>query len=236
MSEKDSVGDHLKSDEYKSKKEEILKKASDIIEKNKDHVRPKKSPEEIQALIETYREQLQNENMQPPPPPTFVDENGKSIFENTSDVNLNVGMPQRFKGSRAGEIPLEERKPVKQNYIPSELSSPREFNEMTSMPQQQAYPPQPPQPPQPTQHQREIAEKEFYQTTDLVFYDITGEEYREYMYNNGGILRINNPWKLAISRSNNHRIVTRDGFSYIIAPNWIAIRFRKREGEPSFAF
>jgi len=231
--EKDSVGDHLKSDEYKSKKEEILKKASDIIEKNKDRPRVKKSPEEIQSLIETYREQLHKENMQPPPPPTFVDENGKPIFENKSEVNLNVGMPRRFKGSRAGEIPLEERKPVKEDHMPPELSSPREFNEMTSVPQQQAYPPQPPQP---TQHQREIAEREFYQTTDLVFHDISGEEYREYMYNNGGILRINNPWKLAVSRSNNHRIVTRDGFSYIIAPNWIAIRFRKREGEPSFAF
>ena len=215
MVKTDSIGEHLKSDEYKKKK--ALQKANEIIDRHKT-TRPKRTPEEIQALINTYRDQLQNENMQPPPPATFVDEFGKPIFENKSDINFG-GMPQRFKGERAG-IPLGDKR--------DSLSDARQSN----LNEQKLFP----QPPPMTQKQHELANKEFYETTTLDFKDISGEVYREYMYNNGGVLRIDKPWKLAVSRSNNHRVVTTDGFSYIIAPTWIAIRFKKKKGEPSFAF
>lgn len=214
MSKEDSVGDHLKSKEYKDKKKEILARASSVVAKNKPIKRPKRTSQQIQQLIDTYRDQLHNENMQPPPPPEFVDEFGKPIFENKSEIQLNVGMPQRFKGTRAG---LPGMTAVKGSLKPSE---PR-----MSLP-----------PPPMTMNQMNDNDREFSHTTDLTFKDLTTEEYREYMYNNGGVLRVVKPWKLAISRSGNHRVATQDGFSYIIVPGWIAIRVKKKVGTPAFTF
>jgi DNA primase len=227
--EKDSIGNHLKSKQYKKKKEAILQKADEIIKTHKEPTKKKLTPQEIQAKVDAYREQLRNENMQPPPPPTFVDEQGNPIFEDKSDIHWG-GMPRRFKGTRAG-LPPGELQPVQRTPQPQPV-------QRTPQPQPvQRSPPQPrPQPPRITPQEYAQMEKEFHHTTDLDFKDISGEEYREYMYNNGGVLRIVNPWKLAISKSGNHRIATLDGYSYIIAPNWIAIRFRKKVGEPSFAF
>ena len=91
-------------------------------------------------------------------------------------------------------------------------------------------------PPPMTMKQIDDINKEFTHTTDLTFRDLSTEEYREYMYNNGGVLRILQPWKLAISRSGNHRVATKDGFSYIIVPGWIAIRVKKKVGAPAFTF
>lgn len=75
-----------------------------------------------------------------------------------------------------------------------------------------------------------------YHTTDLEFKDISTEVYREYMYSNGGVLRVEKPIQIAISRSGNHRIITEDGMSYIVAPQWLAIRFKVKPGAANFSF
>ena len=250
MSEKDNVGNYLKSEEHKEKMKEAHRKASELKEKFKEpkRVRPRISDEEAQKRIDQQRDMIHNENMQPPPPPEFVDEFGKPIFENRSDIQLNVGMPQRFKGSRAG-VPIKqssleqvtmprrftgERAGLKPEYQPSAPPTPREMYEMnkTQAPPQMSLP----QPPPMTMQQMNDNDREFSHTTDLTFRDLSTEEYREYMYNNGGVLRILQPWKLAISRSGNHRVATKDGFSYIIVPGWIAIRVKKKVGAPAFTF
>jgi hypothetical protein len=226
MSKEDSLGEHLKSSERKERKKEILARASDVVNKNKGVDSPKRSSEEIQELIEIHRNQLHNENMQPPPPPTFVDEFGKPIFEDQSDISLNVGMPRRFKEERAEPV-----KPVKPAYHQSAPPTTREMYGMVNSQEVRNIPP-----PQQTMQQQYNSNKEFSHTTDLMFHDLNTEEYREYIYNNGGVLRVLQPWKLGISKSGNHRVATRDGFSYIIVPNWIAIRIKKKEGAPSFTF
>ncbi len=227
MSKEDSVSEHLKSDERKTRKKEILDRASSVVAKNKPTKRPKRSNEEIQQMIESYREQLHDENMQPPPPAEFVDEFGKPIFENKSEIQLNVGMPVRFKGTRTGlpgmtAVPgsFKETK----NGLQENVEKVRKFNAP------------PPQAPPMTMKEMNDNDREFSHTTDLTFRDLTTEAYREYMYNNGGVMRILQPWKLAISRSGNHRVATVDGFSYIIVPGWIAIRVKKKVGAPAFTF
>lgn len=233
MSEEDSVGKYLKSKEHEDKMKEAHERASKLLERGKERSRPRRTPEEAQRMIDSQREMIHAENMQPPPPPEFVDEFGKPIFVDKSKIVFGGNMmPQRFKGNRAGlpglrAVPgsLKESKP-RVEYIKEAIEDVRKFD---SAPPQIAPPPM-------TMKQMEDNDREFSHTTDLQFRDLTTEEYREYMYNNGGVLRILQPWKLAISRSGNHRVATLDDFSYIIVPGWIAIRVKKKVGTPAFTF
>ena len=56
--------------------------------------------------------------------------------------------------------------------------------------------------------------------------DITVELYREYIYQDGTRLRIENPAQLLVSASGGHRIITEDAVCYYIATGWIAIEWR----------
>ena len=223
----DEIAEYLGSKEHKDKIALANKKASELIELHSEKKRPRKSNEQIQREIDDMRSQMRDE---PAPSQEFLDENGKNVFEDKSDINFG-GMPRRFKGSRGG-LPPEPRKELKNTYIPSAPPTPREMYEMKKF--DSAHPQR--VPPLMTMKETEYNDREFSHTTDLVFRDLTTEEYREYMYNNGGVMRILQPWKLAISKSGNHRVATQDGFSYIIVPGWIAIRVKKKAGAPSFTF
>lgn len=245
MSQEDNVGEYLKSKEHKDKMKQAHSKASELQEKYKeeDRPRPRRTPQEAQMMIDQQREMVHNENMQPPPPPEFTDEFGKPIFEDQSDINFGGSMmPRRFKGERAG---------LKREGLPGMRAVPGSLRDSTSDSRQSALNQQKmltlprdskefvqreTAPPQMTMKQMSDNDREFSHTTDLTFRDLTTEQYREYMYNNGGVLRILQPWKLAISRSGNHRVATVDGFSYIIVPGWIAIRIKKKVGAPAFTF
>ena len=111
-----SAEEYLKSDEREERKKEILKKASEVVETHKERPRPKRSPQEIQRMIDDYREQLRQENMQPPSP-EIID--GDTGFENRSEIIFGA-MPQRFKGTRAGlpPEPNKEAKPYIQQSAP----------------------------------------------------------------------------------------------------------------------
>jgi hypothetical protein len=74
---------------------------------------------------------------------------------------------------------------------------------------------------------------------ELKFSDISDEEFREYLYiidDEPIALQISNPVALHVSASGGHRLVDADGHSYYVAPGWIAIHFKVKEGKPAFAF
>lgn len=76
--------------------------------------------------------------------------------------------------------------------------------------------------------------------------DISEETEREYLYpgENPGddlrILRVEEPLELRVEPSSlgghAHRIKTKDGFGYYIAPGWLALRWKVAAGQPIFKF
>ena len=66
------------------------------------------------------------------------------------------------------------------------------------------------------------------------FVNISSELFREYLYANGGKIRIENPLKLAVAKNNAHRLFDMSECCYYIPPNWIAIVWKARPGHPNF--
>ena len=56
----------------------------------------------------------------------------------------------------------------------------------------------------------------------LPFKDISGEVYREYVYESGARYRVEDPIALHVSVSGGHRIITAEGLSVYVIPGWIA--------------
>lgn len=73
----------------------------------------------------------------------------------------------------------------------------------------------------------------FINESSLTFTDISSEEYREYSYGDKQI-RIDKPLKLHVSKSGGHRIFSEDGLSRYIAPGWVQIIWKAKEGSPHF--
>jgi P pilus assembly chaperone PapD len=75
--------------------------------------------------------------------------------------------------------------------------------------------------------------------TKDVWNDISVETERTYIYSDYE-LTIKNPEKLHVSVSSlgghAHRITTKDGVAYYIAPGWKAISWKVAEGNPLFKF
>jgi len=76
--------------------------------------------------------------------------------------------------------------------------------------------------------------------TKDVWNDISCEKYREYLYADGSVLRIDNPFKIHIAKSSlgghAHRITTCSDKAYYVSPGWIAIRWEAFSGYPLFKF
>lgn len=64
--------------------------------------------------------------------------------------------------------------------------------------------------------------------------DITSEEYREYRYSNGGVLRIMAPKQLYVLGNGSHRIVDEDGMTHRPTPGWLCLSWKPRPGQPPF--
>lgn len=75
---------------------------------------------------------------------------------------------------------------------------------------------------------------EFNNATNLVFTDIQSEEYREYEFDSGRILKITAPLKLNVAPSGGHRLYDEAGVSHYIPKGWIALRWKARVGQPNF--
>ena len=75
---------------------------------------------------------------------------------------------------------------------------------------------------------------EFKNDTDLVFDDISSEQYREYNFGKNGFVKINNPLKLNVSASGGHRLYDASGQSHYIPAGWISVSWKSKEGLPNF--
>jgi hypothetical protein len=70
---------------------------------------------------------------------------------------------------------------------------------------------------------------------DIVYKDISSEEWREYIFSNNDILRIDFPVGLNVGK-NGHRVFNEEGISYYIPNHYTAIRFKSKANKPPFAF
>ena len=63
--------------------------------------------------------------------------------------------------------------------------------------------------------------------------DIQSEQYREYIYPDGSVLRIDEPQNLYIFEGKSgwtQRVTTQSGLTYRPTPGWNGIRWQNREG------
>lgn len=71
--------------------------------------------------------------------------------------------------------------------------------------------------------------------SDNVFTNIVSEEFRVYVFpNGGGNVKIENPMWLSVSKSGGHRILDGDGFCHYIPPSWIHLWWKVKDNEPHF--
>lgn len=66
------------------------------------------------------------------------------------------------------------------------------------------------------------------------FTDISSEQFREYTFAGGDVVRIEKPSKLHVSESGGHRVLDGAGESHYIPPKWIRLRWVAKEGSPPF--
>lgn len=64
--------------------------------------------------------------------------------------------------------------------------------------------------------------------------DIQSEEFREYIYEDGNVLVIENPIELFITDTGSHRVIAEDGRVYRPTPGYLGIAWKPRKGEPAF--
>jgi hypothetical protein len=70
----------------------------------------------------------------------------------------------------------------------------------------------------------------------LKFKSLEDEEYREYAFPTGSVVRIELPIALNVSASGGHRVLDSDGISHYIPGGWIHLKWKVKEGKPHFAF
>lgn len=64
--------------------------------------------------------------------------------------------------------------------------------------------------------------------------DLTSEEFREYVYDDGNVLLIKAPVELYITETGSHRVVAADGRTYRPTPGYLGIAWKPKVGEPAF--
>lgn len=74
----------------------------------------------------------------------------------------------------------------------------------------------------------------FINDSSLEFDDISSEIWREYLFKNGDIVRINCPTKLNVSKSGGHRIFDAMGISHYVPFGWLHLRWKAKDGSPNF--
>lgn len=73
----------------------------------------------------------------------------------------------------------------------------------------------------------------FINGTPLSFSDISSEEYREYVFPGGEIVKIESPLQLNVSK-NGHRLFDAQGVSHYVPQGWIHLRWKVKSGQPNF--
>lgn len=75
---------------------------------------------------------------------------------------------------------------------------------------------------------------EFRNTSKLEFTSIDSEEYREYVFAGGEIIKIDNPLRLHVSSTGGHRVFDAQEMSHYIPKGWIHLRWKTKAGQPHF--
>ncbi len=77
----------------------------------------------------------------------------------------------------------------------------------------------------------------------LEFKDLSDEQYREYVFPNGSVVRINNPKGLNVKAppagtigGGSHRVLDEAGLSHYIPAGWVHLSWKVKEGRSPFAF
>lgn len=74
---------------------------------------------------------------------------------------------------------------------------------------------------------------EFDNQSGLEFMDISSEEWREYLFESGTTIRIDNPLKLNVSDTG-HRILDGAGISHFVPVGWLHLKWKAKDGSPNF--
>jgi len=74
---------------------------------------------------------------------------------------------------------------------------------------------------------------QFKNDTTLVFDDISSEAWREYTFEGGDVVRIDEPLRLNVSE-NGHRIFDASGRSHYVPKTWIHLQWQPKDGAASF--
>ena len=77
------------------------------------------------------------------------------------------------------------------------------------------------------------AQRHFENASHLAFEDISSEEWREYVFENGATIRIDQPLKLHVSEDG-HRVYDAEGMSHYVPMKWIHLRWKAKDGSPNF--
>lgn len=76
--------------------------------------------------------------------------------------------------------------------------------------------------------------KEIRNSSNLKFTDISSEEWREYIFSETHIVRIDGPLGINVSKTGGHRLVDSSGTSHYVHKGWKHLRWQVKEGEPHF--
>jgi hypothetical protein len=69
--------------------------------------------------------------------------------------------------------------------------------------------------------------------SEYTFFDVTSEEYREYVFIGLGTIKIDSPVAVAVSKSC-HRVLDSAGISHFVPAEWQMINWKAKEGQPHF--
>lgn len=66
------------------------------------------------------------------------------------------------------------------------------------------------------------------------FTDISSEQFRVYVFENGTEVRIEGPLYLSVARSGGHRVFSDNDVSHYIPSGWVHLWWKVKEGQPNF--
>lgn len=75
---------------------------------------------------------------------------------------------------------------------------------------------------------------DFNNATDKQFADISSEQWREYLFDGGTVVKIDGPLQLNVSDGGGHRIFDAQGECHYIPAGWVHLRWLVKPGQPHF--
>lgn len=74
---------------------------------------------------------------------------------------------------------------------------------------------------------------ELFNASEYTFFDVSSEEYREYVFLGKGTVKIERPTHVAVSKSG-HRVLDEAGISHFIPAEFQVIHWKAKDGLPHF--